>query len=144
MELHVFMSDDYRTGRKILVYDLSQLKKLFSKNYPDLSQDQAIESIQEYSYSDERVKIEQLPENLCHILLLQMDLEFQDIVLIQSTPDKMSSITVCNHISSEINDCLPFVTTHPTSGYRQEGYYPDPLPYKGLLNVDLVKKINDR
>lgn len=165
VKLWVARYSDYRTGTKIEVYDMQDLKDMYEALTSDSESDSA-----ELQHSDKEINQEMteddyigeiIGENLYDIVEIDAKREIYsiyvcmgngyedgEIIYIANMDDKELAKKALKHIFSDIHECKPFEVTGVTSGYKEKGYYPDPLPSmkidgKPLLEESIIKRIRE-
>lgn len=126
--IYVLVSSDYRTGRKIKISSNKKKTKKYLSHI-DLHGTYRIKC-----YENKNTKY---IYNIYVLLFEQYDKYEQ--IYIKSVKRAKKAKKILNHLFSEANGSLPFVATGMTDGYEEEGYYPDPLPDKGLLKLEIDK-----
>lgn len=163
MELYIRKYNDYRTGTEITVSDYEDLKEELNNSNESKteSSESKTESSESESKSDEIDKYILNDKYLLDIVMIDCIPETDDYIIyliygciyniyhIVNTDNLEYAKTILKQLFSEINECQPFVVTGMSCAYKEEGYYPDPLPpllmdEKGLLGNSLKHFITNQ
>jgi hypothetical protein len=160
MQLYLFCNLDYKTGRKLEVYDIQDLihKYNFTEKYNnklsicDKSVDKLdkkdIDKTVEKAMDDNNllstIDIEPAKGDKYSIYFITCDfIGRYNTKHITNVVTPETSKTILRSIFSDINGFQEFAVTGLTDGYREEGYYPDPLSQcivDGTLIYDIVSE----
>ena len=151
------MYSDFRTGTRVSVYDIDDIKDLCQISNDNLIKEGNPNDIFDYENASEEELLYHVIgcDNFCDIIKMETELkcdmnsvylctgrmggfeESRCTHIMDIDVDKYSHSTL-EQIFSEINGCQPFEITGQTPGYKDIGYYPDPLPT--TLNNDIISR----
>ena len=159
IKLFILRHDDYRTGTELKMLDIIDLideikdENIVSEYEPveklkgNINEKKAVKIIMSYEYLFDSLKIKNpYIDDKYLIYTVTGDYDNHEITHIKNFNfgDDHDVTKFMEQIYSDVNKCQEFVATDYTSSYKEDGYYPNPLPLvdnKAVLNKNLIKRI---
>jgi hypothetical protein len=147
------IASDYRSGRSIYTY--TKPPKYDNEDEDDEDDDNEEDNNEEDNDNEEDDDDEDAPEEATDIKFA-LPKEGIRIYIVNEFPNYQpiwykdvdgDTTPIYLKIFSQIHESLPFVVTGMTSGYKEEGYYPDIPEYiqamPDVIDKELVNKISE-
>lgn len=159
MKLYLFKYSDYRTGTKLELLDKHNLLDRYNSAAPLNSESSDLESPVKKTDIEKAINKAMEDDNIADIiemktqyksdkyliyLITGTEIEYYNTKYIIDVDTEELSGKMLRQLYSYINGCQRFVTTDLTSSYKEEGYYPEPLPEHEINNVKLIDMVREQ